>query len=109
MAKVVHQLHQPTVELPARVAAFHLRQLAAALVELVAPTAGHLFSARRLTKMGLEAFHPPHRHRNSKCPLSTSRGACAKRTSSDRFQDSSPSGAPDLQKLLEAFAARGVF
>jgi hypothetical protein len=109
MEKLVHQLHQPTVELQARAAAFHLHQLAAALVEQMAPVAGLLVPARRPTKMGLGAFHLPHRHRNSKCPLSTSRGACAKRTSSDRLQDSSPSGAPDLQKLLEAFAARGVF
>src|SRR5579871_2319365 len=108
MAKVVHQPHPPTVELPAR-AAFRLRQLAAALVKFVAPAAGHLFPARRLTKMELGAFHPPHRHRSLKCPLSTSRGACPKRASSDRLQDGSPSGAPDLQKLLEALAARRVF
>lgn len=109
MAKLVHQLHQRTAELPAQAAAPLLRQLAAALLELVARAAGHLFPARRLTKMELGAFHPPHRHRSLKYPLSTCRGARPKRARSDRLQDGSPGGAPYFQKLFEAFAACRVF
>jgi hypothetical protein len=109
MEKLIHQPHQLKAQPPAGGAVFHLRQLAAALLELVVTAAGRLFPARRLTKMESGASHPPHRNRSLKCPLSTSRRACPKRASSDGLQDSSPIGTPGLQKLLEAFAARGVF